>query len=319
MGVPTSNRSTALLDGLLAIPVAATHADAAALILGSTGRPRISRTFGFGRADPCNISLGAYDDLVLRRPGGCVVTTGLARLIDAHSNTSGAAHGETRLGPPCQMPSNVGVGVLVLVGKQPIKLTPGSLRILEVVADCLARLLWPQEDVVLIRDAGGWSVNGLPAADLVTAMILADLVSDPLDAAPRPPRYGSRAQEAERLEAIALQLQFALQHRVIVEQAIGILAERYLLPPRAAFDRLRRAAANRAQTIREMARDVVASTYAPIPLPLSLVRRERRGSDYFDASRHVDGHGACSHSSTPQVDSLSPEQPQQRRPLAAEE
>ena len=70
------------------------------------------------------------------------------------------------------------------------------------------------------------------------------------------------------------QLEHALAARVLVEQAIGVLAERQHTTPRAAFDRLRKASRSRGRKVHDLAREVVASvTDHGVPLPPELAGR----------------------------------------------
>ena len=59
------------------------------------------------------------------------------------------------------------------------------------------------------------------------------------------------------------QLEHALQSRVVIEQAKGILAERFALEMDAAFDMLRKAARSNRVRIHVLAADVVASVATP--------------------------------------------------------
>ena len=56
---------------------------------------------------------------------------------------------------------------------------------------------------------------------------------------------------------LAEQLQHALDSRVVIEQAKGILAERHGIDMRAAFDRLRQHARTNQRAVRDVASDVV--------------------------------------------------------------
>jgi len=101
------------------------------------------------------------------------------------------------------------------------------------------------------------------------------------------------AGEAERLAVTVSQLEHALASRVRVEQAIGVLAERHRLPPRDAFDLLRKASRSRGARVTELAQDVVASAANPlIRLPDDLSRKvpepppRQRGSK-FRRGRHA--------------------------------
>jgi AmiR/NasT family two-component response regulator len=59
------------------------------------------------------------------------------------------------------------------------------------------------------------------------------------------------------------QLRQALESRIVIEQAKGILAERYVLVPDQAFEAMRRAARSNGRRIHEVAREVVATTHTP--------------------------------------------------------
>ena len=71
--------------------------------------------------------------------------------------------------------------------------------------------------------------------------------------------------EAERDAQLIGQLEHALHHRVVIEQAKGILMEREQLDPAGAFDRLRKAARARRRRVSEVAGEVVAGD--PLPPP----------------------------------------------------
>jgi AmiR/NasT family two-component response regulator len=59
------------------------------------------------------------------------------------------------------------------------------------------------------------------------------------------------------------QLQRALDSRVVIEQAKGVLAERYAIDVQQAFDLLRRGARSNRMPLRELAASVVASRSTP--------------------------------------------------------
>jgi hypothetical protein len=61
----------------------------------------------------------------------------------------------------------------------------------------------------------------------------------------------------------AAQLQEALDSRVVIEQAKGVLAERYSLSPDEAFALLRRSARSNRMPLRQLAAAVVASPHTP--------------------------------------------------------
>lgn len=62
-------------------------------------------------------------------------------------------------------------------------------------------------------------------------------------------------QKAERRSE---QLQHALNSRVLIEQAKGVLAERYGVPPEEAFEELRRHARRNSRRLREVCQDLLA-------------------------------------------------------------
>jgi AmiR/NasT family two-component response regulator len=62
---------------------------------------------------------------------------------------------------------------------------------------------------------------------------------------------------------VAEQLQWALEHRVLIEQAKGVLMEREGLSPAAAFARLRSAARAVGRTVGELAGIVLAGGSLP--------------------------------------------------------
>ena len=85
-----------------------------------------------------------------------------------------------------------------------------------------------------------------------------------------------------RLEAIVhalarkvAQLQLALDSRVVIEQAKGVLAERYTVATRDAFVLLRRAARNNRISIHDLAERVVTSRATPPVVEAELQRAAR--------------------------------------------
>ena len=151
--------------------------------------------------------------------------------------------------------------------------------------------------VVVRRSAGGWQVGDEQAADLTSAMVLADLLAADLGA-PAPPPAGPRRStpvteedEAARLAVTVAQLEHALAARVRVEQAIGVLAERHRLRSRQAFDLLRSVARSGGRRVIEVAEDVVDSASNPLlPLPEELARtRGVRGDGSLPRGVRGDG------------------------------
>ncbi|WP_304451737.1 ANTAR domain-containing protein [Nocardiopsis sp. YSL2] len=122
---------------------------------------------------------------------------------------------------------------------------------------------------VVRRTPTGWRVGaGHEVPDLVSAMVLADLLTSeagvPQPRAQAPGRAPEDASEVERLRHTIAQLEHALHSRVVVEQAIGVLAERHTMAPREAFERLRSSARSRGRKVADLARDVVESSTSPL-------------------------------------------------------
>jgi GAF domain-containing protein len=94
--------------------------------------------------------------------------------------------------------------------------------------------------------------GALPEADLAVGQALADVAT-----------IGILSERAiRRSEVVTEQLQTALNHRVIIEQAKGVLAERGNLTMAAAFDRLRRYARTHNARLSEVARQVIETDLA---------------------------------------------------------
>ena len=134
-------------------------------------------------------------------------------------------------------------------------------------------------EVVIRRTPTGWRVEGsFPALptdtvdDLGHALTLADLLADGTVPGPRPPRPADGLNEVTRLRSSVRQLEHALSSRVIVEQAIGVLSERWRVPPRDAFEQLRRVTRSHGLRIHDLAKLVIASSTDPsVALPPELV------------------------------------------------
>ena len=150
----------------------------------------------------------------------------------------------------------------------------------------------------MVRRCGqGWQVGDEQAADLTSAMVLADLLAADLGApAPTqgPPAGPARSEpvseenEAARLAVTVAQLEHALAARVRVEQAIGVLAERHRLRPRQAFDLLRRVARSSGRRVTDVAETVVDSASNPLlPLPEELARKQAPARTRGRSPRHA--------------------------------
>lgn len=71
------------------------------------------------------------------------------------------------------------------------------------------------------------------------------------------------------------QLQRALDSRIVIEQAKGILAERLTLPTHEAFEVLRRAARSAQTPLRDLANEVVLAPATPPPVAREIARRRQ--------------------------------------------
>jgi len=72
-------------------------------------------------------------------------------------------------------------------------------------------------------------------------------------------RAGQPRDATEFLLERTIQLQRALDSRVVIEQAKGVLAERHAVPPDRAFEQMRRQARSRRAKIHAVAAEIVAS------------------------------------------------------------
>ncbi|MDQ1695548.1 MAG: hypothetical protein QOJ03_901 [Frankiaceae bacterium] len=167
------------------------------------------------------------------------------------------------------------VGTLCGVDRGRVPVPGDTLRILTTLAGVIeAQVGDVSGRVVVRRTPGGWRVGHDGAQDLTSAMVLADLLADDLGGPVRPPRPEEELTEVDRLQMAVAQLEHALAARVVVEQAIGVLAERQHLAARAAFERLRKAARSRGKKVHDLARMVIASASDPsVPLPPELAGR----------------------------------------------
>jgi ANTAR domain len=160
---------------------------------------------------------------------------------------------------------------------------------------------------VVRRSAQGWQVGDEQAADLTSAMVLADLLAADLGSpaltqgppaaisglsGPRRSTAVAEEDEAARLAVTVAQLEHALAARVRVEQAIGVLAERHRLRPRQAFDLLRRVARSAGRRVNEVAESVVDSASNPLlPLPEELARKQAPARKRVRSPRHANVGG----------------------------
>lgn len=156
-------------------------------------------------------------------------------------------------------------------------------------------------DVVIRRTPAGWRVEGsFPALptdtvdDLGHALALADLLAESTVPGPRPPRPADGLDEVARLRASVRQLEHALASRVLVEQAIGVLTDRWHVAPRDAFEQLRRVTRSHGLRIHDLAKQVIESCTDPeVTLPVELVPAQRAsGSGPPSPRQSQDGRGS---------------------------
>lgn len=178
------------------------------------------------------------------------------------------------VGVPVHDPDGNVVGTLCGLDRRPVTVSTTALAVLDELAGVVeAHIGDGGAHVVLRRLPDGWRVGHVEEPDLTSAMVLADLLAQDLEPTGRPMR-ADEDDEVAQLRAAVAQLEHALTARVVVEQAIGVLAERQHLTPRAAFERLRKAARSRGRRVHELARMVVASVNDPsVPLPPELAGR----------------------------------------------
>jgi hypothetical protein len=86
---------------------------------------------------------------------------------------------------------------------------------------------------------------------------------------------------ADAQERKASQLQAALDSRVVIEQAIGILAERFGLPFPDAFELLRAAARNSRREVRSLAQELGTSRTTPPEIAELLPESDDEAAEYL--------------------------------------
>ena len=140
--------------------------------------------------------------------------------------------------------------------------------------------------VALTRTSRGWTVVSPAGAeevgDLVEGLSLADLVAEEFGELPEPDRTARRSArgpapgaghatgpapdpQLAALERTVAQLEHALAARVSTERAIGVLAERHGISPRAAFESLHRDARSSGRPVVDLAREVLDGLAEGVP------------------------------------------------------
>jgi GAF domain-containing protein len=181
------------------------------------------------------------------------------------------------VGVPIRDSSGHVVGTLCGIDRDHVAVEADVIDVLSQLAVVVSAHLGPLVDEgVVIRRApeGGWAVGADNAADLTSAMVLADLLANELQPGMRPARTEQPLDELGQLRLSVKQLEHALAARVVVEQAIGVLTERQRSSPRDAFERLRKVARSRGRKVHDLAKEVVMSATDPsVPLPPELMGR----------------------------------------------
>ncbi len=175
------------------------------------------------------------------------------------------------VGIPLSLDGDRAVGTLCGVDHRAVNVSADLIAVLRQLARVIEAHLVALPALVIRRVDQGWRVGSDDEPDLLNAMVLADLLTPPPSPTRGPDAAGADASEIDRLQITVRQLEHALSARVVVEQAIGVIAERQHVPPRSAFERLRRAARSRGRRVQDLAREVVASTAENgVPIPPEL-------------------------------------------------
>jgi len=82
-------------------------------------------------------------------------------------------------------------------------------------------------------------------------------------------------QELARARELVAQLEQALESRVVIEQAKGVLAERLGIPVDQAFDLLRAGARAQRIGLHDLAKRVVGERQTPMPIVIAISRESR--------------------------------------------
>jgi GAF domain-containing protein len=187
-----------------------------------------------------------------------------------------AAYADVPLGSALGIRSYVGVplrtggsvtGTLGGLAEASVAVSPADIRVLAGLGRIMHAEATRDPEIRLHRTATGWEVEqssgaGVAAEDVTLAMSLADLIAGETgDTVPsqRPQRPSDSLSETERLRLQIAQLEHALTARVVIEQAIGVVAQRFNVAPREAFGRLRKTARSRGQRVHDLAVSLVRS------------------------------------------------------------
>jgi hypothetical protein len=175
------------------------------------------------------------------------------------------------VGVPIHDAQGAVVGTLCGIDRSAVLVDEAAVGVLRELASIVSTHL-PADGstagVVIRRTPEGWQVDDGDRGDLTSAMVLADLLTDDLAPGGRPDKPERPLDEIGQLRLAVTQLEHALAARVTVEQAIGALAERLGVPPRDAFERLRKVARRSGLRVHDLSRDVIRSvTEKDVALP----------------------------------------------------
>ena len=179
------------------------------------------------------------------------------------------------VGVPIHAPDGAIIGTLCGYDSRRVELGDHVVGVLRELAGVIAARIAIKpldRDVVIRRTPAGWAVGDAGhERSLTEAMVLADLLTEDLAPPARPVRGPAETGEVAQLRTSVAQLEHALAARVIIEQAIGIVAERRRSAPREAFDSLRAVARRSGRRVHDLARDVVRSAHdSDVVLPPEL-------------------------------------------------
>jgi len=238
------------------------------------------RVLGSGHPTVCDgASMPLADSLCARMLEGAPNITTQAAQDPAYADAPFLAGADVQsyIGVPVVTATAGVVGTLCAIDSRSLPQSEHALAVLRALADVIAAETDRSPSVRVRRTVNGWQVEPLTSAphqvdDLAVGMALADLLTPELTPPTRPARSAEPTDELGRLRVQVSQLQHALAARVVVEQAIGVLAERLSVPPREAFERLRRMSRSRGQKVHQLARIVVSSVgdgpRSPLPREL---------------------------------------------------
>lgn len=156
------------------------------------------------------------------------------------------------------------IGTLCAIDSRHVPQAADAVTVLRALADVIGQESDRTPSVRVRRTQQGWHVEQFdgrpePVEDLTVGMALADLLTPDMIPPARPPRPQEQLDEVANLRMQVAQLQHALAARVVIEQAIGVLAERLSVAPRDAFERLRKVSRSRGRKVHDLARLVVDS------------------------------------------------------------